>query len=525
MSYQPITWRNVNAPSNAAANNLLDSAGRSLDQMFSKAGQAVKSIQEDGKAEYDHLVDKNTQAFLNAVRNHTNVDQLQAARPTLDQMITSFKGDVDFSKTRGAIDNQVKSLQEQTLAGINFDNRLATEREKPMLGASQKLLAAKKFPEFYESLKNLRPETAAPLVAQAKEAEKVYKEEYKQEQQDLNYEKLLTDAIINNSSMSDSQNMGKYIEDGMALGVPISRLIAGYGGLEQTLADLDSIAKGDQPAISMIESMVDQSFPGIKQTDAYQLQQGYEGTASENAVKIVDDYEDKLGEFYSGNRGDAINDITRVLNQGHEVSVQDSNGDSIKVRVTPALVRLAMAQTEGKILSFLSDGEMFSKKLSDTLVSAGLEQQFIDLQEYNKLMGESKKAVESDLKGRFAAYDSTKAVKAALLPKQEEQPKPIPKPLQPEPAPPAAAATQTEANEEVIKEVVRSRSGVRRPSRNKLRQEREAREAAQAKFESNPLVKEARSSLANALSFFERQMVKARFEKRFKEAGLDIGDL
>ena len=93
MAYQPITWRNINSRSDSAANALLNSAETSFNNAFANLGKSVDGIQSDRKAEYDHLVDTNTQNFLDTVRKYSDLDQLKAAQPTLDKMIA---GDRDW---------------------------------------------------------------------------------------------------------------------------------------------------------------------------------------------------------------------------------------------------------------------------------------------------------------------------------------------------------------------------------------------------------------------------------------------
>jgi len=148
---QPITWRNVNAPSDNAAASFFDSGADRINSAFGSLGNALKGVQQDRNAEYQYGVDQNTQAFLDKVKGYTDVNQLQADKASglFQNLISGYNGDIDRSKTNGAVDAQIKALRDGFTSQVNFDDAVRSKEEA-------------------DRLRGLKPETDAIALAQAK---------------------------------------------------------------------------------------------------------------------------------------------------------------------------------------------------------------------------------------------------------------------------------------------------------------------------------------------------------------------
>jgi len=102
----PITWRNVNAPSAGGAADLFGQAQASFDGAI-KAAQDTKDGFEKGRT------DRNTQAFMNQLQQYGSSEELAAAQQSgaLADLRSQYGSMVDQDKVSAdAVTNRVTNL-------------------------------------------------------------------------------------------------------------------------------------------------------------------------------------------------------------------------------------------------------------------------------------------------------------------------------------------------------------------------------------------------------------------------------
>jgi hypothetical protein len=128
---EPITWRNVGGGGGGNPAALLAMGQNQVQQGLSALGGLFRDEQKLQIRNSAQVRENNTSQYLDAVANAGGVDALQnpETRAQLEGMRAGFGAAIDRDATRGAIDNRVKSLQQQTMVDNQFTDQ-ATERQQ-----------------------------------------------------------------------------------------------------------------------------------------------------------------------------------------------------------------------------------------------------------------------------------------------------------------------------------------------------------------------------------------------------------
>lgn len=118
----PITWQNVNAPSNADAMRGMELARQGITDGFNKFGSIIKDQQVVNQGVIDRATFATEQDYLNALDGAKSVDALTALRNSgaLDQRFAAL-GAPSQAKVRGAADARLLGLQQQDDASYARD--------------------------------------------------------------------------------------------------------------------------------------------------------------------------------------------------------------------------------------------------------------------------------------------------------------------------------------------------------------------------------------------------------------------
>lgn len=128
----PITWRSITAPSDASGVSLLNQADQSFNNAFGAFDKAIGNVTQNRQKEYDHLVDTNTQAFMDEVAKYRTAEELQAARDAgvFDRMRTGFNGDVNSQQIRDLVPQAMQTLQQRTLTNNQYVDDTQGRKER-----------------------------------------------------------------------------------------------------------------------------------------------------------------------------------------------------------------------------------------------------------------------------------------------------------------------------------------------------------------------------------------------------------
>tara|TARA_B110000259_G_C14016483_1_gene401503 strand:- start:1008 stop:2519 length:1512 start_codon:yes stop_codon:yes gene_type:complete len=138
----PITWQNVNAPSNDAAMRGIESAQKGIlggmDRLSSTWADGVK-ISEDVAARGRQA---SQEEYLNLVQSYKTPEELQAARMSgvLDQRLAALDPR-NQAAVRGAQEARITSLQTQTTAGDTYAKGQKTTADAPMIERHAQMVA------------------------------------------------------------------------------------------------------------------------------------------------------------------------------------------------------------------------------------------------------------------------------------------------------------------------------------------------------------------------------------------------
>jgi len=134
----PITWRNVNAPSAGGAADLFGQAQASFDGAI-KAARDTKDGFEKGRT------DRNTQAFMNQLQQYGSSEELAAAQQSgaLADLRGQFGSMVDQDKVSAdAVTDRVTNLQGRETAQYDRKQMLTERADKPLVDTFTNRLAS-----------------------------------------------------------------------------------------------------------------------------------------------------------------------------------------------------------------------------------------------------------------------------------------------------------------------------------------------------------------------------------------------
>jgi len=147
----PITWRNVSAPSAGATADLFGQAQESFDGAI-KAARDTKDGFEKGRT------DRNTQAFMSQLQQYGSSEELAAAQESgaLADLRGQFGSMVDQDKVSAdAVTDRVTNLQGLETAQYDRDQMLTERAEKPLVDAMNVSIADIDLGQSADSLKSV----------------------------------------------------------------------------------------------------------------------------------------------------------------------------------------------------------------------------------------------------------------------------------------------------------------------------------------------------------------------------------
>jgi hypothetical protein len=138
----PITWQNVNAPSNDAAMRGMESAGQNLTGGLDKFASILANREQVNQGVADRGRQASQEEYLNLVQSYKTPEELQAARMSgvLDQRLASLDPR-NQAAVRGAQEARITSLQTQATAGNTFATGQKTFADAPMIEQHNQLVA------------------------------------------------------------------------------------------------------------------------------------------------------------------------------------------------------------------------------------------------------------------------------------------------------------------------------------------------------------------------------------------------
>jgi len=134
----PITWRNVNAPSAGGAADLFGQAQASFDG-------AIKAVQDTKDGFEKGRTDRNTQEFMSQLQQYGSSEELAAAQQSgaLADLRSQFGSMVDQSKVSAdAVTDRVTNLQGRETAQYDRDQMLTERADKPLIDNFSNRLAS-----------------------------------------------------------------------------------------------------------------------------------------------------------------------------------------------------------------------------------------------------------------------------------------------------------------------------------------------------------------------------------------------
>lgn len=120
----PITWRNVGATIGANdAARLFRGANDSIMGGLDRLRGAVGTVEKGREDQHKFKVDKNTDAFMDAVNQYKSPEELQAAQESgaLDKLYSSFGNAINKDVTRNAAEQRLTTLRNQDIAGAQHE--------------------------------------------------------------------------------------------------------------------------------------------------------------------------------------------------------------------------------------------------------------------------------------------------------------------------------------------------------------------------------------------------------------------
>lgn len=143
----PITWRNLQAPTDGGAGRILQGAAYNLNQGFNNLGDLLKERSQIQDANIETQRSNNTNAFLDQLSQYRTPEELQTAISTgaVDQLRQQFGRNIDAGQVRGAADQRLASLQQQTVANNAFQDDATQRQQRPIADQAGQLIAQGKF--------------------------------------------------------------------------------------------------------------------------------------------------------------------------------------------------------------------------------------------------------------------------------------------------------------------------------------------------------------------------------------------
>lgn len=129
---RPITWQNVNAPSNSDAVNLLRGAATGIDGAFDKFGSIIKEREAAQVNNQLALQNNAKNAYLDELGTLKTPEALAQREEFLSQMRANLDP-ATRAAVRGADEARLTSLRQQTLAGNEYADKTQQYASRPLV--------------------------------------------------------------------------------------------------------------------------------------------------------------------------------------------------------------------------------------------------------------------------------------------------------------------------------------------------------------------------------------------------------
>lgn len=130
---QPITWRNVEAPSFDGASRMLAQAQVGINSGFDKFNQVLQNEQATAEANWKVQRDNNTQAFLNSINQYRTPEEYQAALASGALSTNQYGAQIDQAAARAALDGRLSVLQDRAIKAGQFADQQQERESRPIV--------------------------------------------------------------------------------------------------------------------------------------------------------------------------------------------------------------------------------------------------------------------------------------------------------------------------------------------------------------------------------------------------------
>lgn len=131
-----ITWRNVSGPTGAAELNAIAGASSQIGGAFDSLQNALVNYQKEEGRQFDQRKTDNTNAFLNALHSkYRTPEELDAAIKSgaVDQLQQGYGGEVHDNQIRGAAEQRLTTLRQNTTAANQFEDQLRDRADNDLM--------------------------------------------------------------------------------------------------------------------------------------------------------------------------------------------------------------------------------------------------------------------------------------------------------------------------------------------------------------------------------------------------------
>lgn len=130
---QPITWRNVDAPSFGEASRMMALAQNGINSGFENFNNILKNEQATVEANWKVQRDNNTQAFLDSINQYRTPEEYQAALTSGALDPSKFGAQIDQAAVRSALDGRLAILQDRAVKANQFAEQQKALEAKPIV--------------------------------------------------------------------------------------------------------------------------------------------------------------------------------------------------------------------------------------------------------------------------------------------------------------------------------------------------------------------------------------------------------
>lgn len=137
----PITWKNVDAPSNAGIAQLLSLGSAGINTGFDKLGQILSQRQDIENQNWNQQKANNTAAILAQGNQADTPEAFQASRKALQEQLLGYGAQVDTPAVQNFLNNQTKVLQDRIKAGNEYQDYTTDQSQLGDVSSIKEMIA------------------------------------------------------------------------------------------------------------------------------------------------------------------------------------------------------------------------------------------------------------------------------------------------------------------------------------------------------------------------------------------------